>query len=97
MRVASIEIPVSKEPLYQALSAFLGVLAYPDDDERAMRFSNAYCRETILASAKENRDFAWAPQLIRPVYFLTEAKAAHAELRAGAKALAGRKTAVINT
>ena len=96
-KIESIDIPVSRGPLYEAVAMFLGALAYPDDDEMAARFHSAYCRETLMVSARKDSDFAWTPQPIRPVYFLMEEKAAKEALCAGAKELVDRKAAAINT
>lgn len=43
-----VEIPISREPLYEAVAVFLAVLAYPEpDQDRRARFAVAWQRERM--------------------------------------------------
>lgn len=95
-KIDSIEISVSPGRLYEAVAMFLGTLAYPDDEEMASRFHVAYCGETLRASAKIDRDLAWAPGA-RMAYFEMDPKTAKGVLEKGAGELRDRKAAVIAT
>jgi hypothetical protein len=93
----SINIPVSREPFYEAAATFLAVLAYPDpnQEKRRDRFAAAWEREHLRARADADGAFAGEPQLIRPSLFVMRDTEIDIEMREGAKRLAERKEAII--
>lgn len=93
----TIFVPVSREPLFEAVAVFLAVLAYPDDGDRRARFAMAWQREHLRVRAEKDEAFAAQPQPIRPALFLMTDEAIATAMRKGAKALAERKEAVIAT
>ncbi|MGD1037920.1 MAG: hypothetical protein ABR878_12155 [Roseiarcus sp.] len=92
-----VEMPVSREPLYEAVAVFSAVLAYPEHQDSRDRFAAAWCRATIRARAKKDEAYASELQPIRPGYFLMSDNAAKAAMQDAARRLAERKTAVIAT
>jgi hypothetical protein len=93
----TIVIPVSREPLYEAVAVFLAVLAYPEPNQesRRSRFAAAWKREHLRVRAAEDDAFAAEPQPIRPALFIMSDTEVETEMREGAKLLAERKEAII--
>jgi hypothetical protein len=93
-----VEIPISREPLYEAVAVFLAVLAYPDQDQEKSRahFAAAWEREHLKARAEEDEGFAVGLLPIRPALFLMSDAAVADEMAEGAKRLADRKEAAVD-
>jgi hypothetical protein len=90
----TLELPLSREPLYESAATFLAVLANPECDKSTHNFRTAVCRGLIRHSV-ERDESAWISQAIRPGYFLMTDQRAKQELAHGQKRLVDRKTAAI--
>jgi hypothetical protein len=89
----TIELPLSREPLYESVATFLAVQAHPELDETTDYFRTAACRALIPRSVK--RDELWIPQAIKPGYFLMSDERLKQELQSGQKRLLDRKAAAM--
>jgi hypothetical protein len=93
--VRVVVLPLSKEPLWESTGLFLGTFAFPENQPKARRYAQAWCRDGVLRLAASNRELAQRPAPLKPSWFLLGDQESERLFKEADKAFLARKAAYV--
>jgi hypothetical protein len=83
----TIGINLSSEPVYECGAVFLACIAHPENEKRRIEFWQALCRQVIVENARQDDEFAWRRQAIKPGFLTMSEERAEKVLKDSFKVL----------